>query len=152
MRPQIAVVVLLASLFGLAPVMAAQDAARSLTTERFIDTESGLSLEDALRQAVDREPGLRSARTDVNVAQGRRLQAALGPNPTVSAETRQDPVGTDNQTMAQVQVAAGSLPSFGTSNRGRSSDRGQRGRARRTDSTAEGGRAPPVWSRRCRYS
>ena len=103
MRPQIAAVVLFASLFGLAAVTAAQDAARSITAERFIDTENGLSLEDALRQAVDREPGLRSARTDVDAAQGRRLQATLRPNPSVSVETRQEPTGTDNQTMAQVQ-------------------------------------------------
>ena len=71
--------------------------------ERFVDIENGLSLEDAVRQAVDREPGLRSARTDVDAAQGRRLQATLRPNPGVSVETRQEPTGTDNQTMAQVQ-------------------------------------------------
>lgn len=104
MRAHIAAAaVILANLFGLTPATAAQEAVRSAMAERFVDTENGLSLEDALRQAVDRVPALRSARTDVDAAQGRKLQATLRPNPILSVESRQEPTGTDNQTMAQVQ-------------------------------------------------
>jgi cobalt-zinc-cadmium efflux system outer membrane protein len=72
-------------------------------SDRFIDTQSGLSLDNAIRQALEREPTLRSVRSEVEVAQGKRLQASLHPNPTVSIEQRQEPTSPDNQTMAEVQ-------------------------------------------------
>ena len=102
MRTHQAAVLLVASMFNMAPAATAQGTV-SRMSERFVDPQNGLSLDDAVRQALEREPTLRSARADVEVAQGKRLQATLRPNPTVSAEYSQQPTATDNQTTAQVQ-------------------------------------------------
>lgn len=103
MKSHIAQVVLLANCLGFASTGGAQDAATTRLSDRFIDIRNGLSLESAVRQALEREPTLRSVRSEVDVAQGRRLQAALRPSPTVSIEQRQEPTSPDNQTMAQIQ-------------------------------------------------
>ena len=79
-----------------------REASRPLA-ERYIDPEHGLSLADAIAQAIEREPTLRASRADIAAAQGIRVQAGLRPNPTVSFERRQEPAGTDNLTMAQVE-------------------------------------------------
>ncbi len=71
--------------------------------EQYIDTRNGLSLADAIARAIDREPTLRAARAEIDVARGMRIQAGLRPNPTLSFERREEPAGTDNQTMMQVQ-------------------------------------------------
>jgi outer membrane protein, heavy metal efflux system len=57
-----------------------------------------LSLQDAVRVALEREPGLRAERTEVDVALGNVVQAGLKPNPTVSLGWQQQPGGSDNQT------------------------------------------------------
>jgi cobalt-zinc-cadmium efflux system outer membrane protein len=78
------------------------DAPRPIV-ERYIDQQSGVSLNEAIARAIEHEPSFRAARTAIDGAQGMRLQAGLRPNPTVSFERRQAPGGTDNQTMAQVE-------------------------------------------------
>lgn len=103
MRTHIAQAVLLANCLGFASTVGAQDITTARLSDRFIDTRNGLSLDDAIRQALEREPSLRSVRSEVDVAQGKRLQATLRPNPTVSVEHRQEPTSPDNQTMAQIQ-------------------------------------------------
>jgi outer membrane protein, heavy metal efflux system len=70
---------------------------------RFLDPINGLTLEQAIAQALDQEPGLRAARADVDVARGARLQAGLRPNPTVSFAQQTEPGGTDAQTRVDVQ-------------------------------------------------
>jgi cobalt-zinc-cadmium efflux system outer membrane protein len=57
-----------------------------------------LSMEAAVARALEREPALRSARTEVDAARARRVNAGLRPNPTASFERREEPGGTDNQT------------------------------------------------------
>ena len=103
MRTHIAHVVLLANCLSFASTVGAQDTTTTRLADRFIDTRNGLSLADAIRQALEREPSLRSIRSQVDVAQGKRLQATLRPNPTVSFEHRQEPTSPDSQTMAQIQ-------------------------------------------------
>lgn len=73
-------------------------------SERYVDSQNGLSLADAVALALKQEPGLRAARTSIEAARGRRQQAALRANPTAMFERRTEPGGTDNQTMASVQV------------------------------------------------
>src|SRR5215470_11070832 len=102
MRTYITQAVLLTTGLGFASLVGAQEATSRLS-DRFIDTQNGLSLDDAIRQAIEREPALRSVRSDVDVAQGKRQQATLRPNPIVSVEQRQEPTSADSQTMAQVQ-------------------------------------------------
>src|SRR5262249_8050238 len=104
MRNQIATrAVMLASCLSGPSIVASTGTTTTRVADRFIDIRNGLSLDNAVRQALEREPGLRSVRSDVDVARGKRLQATLRPNPTVSVEQRQEPTSPDNQTMAQVQ-------------------------------------------------
>src|SRR5215212_3717818 len=88
---------------GYAQESARSSGARSPLLDRYIDQERGVSLADAIAQAIQREPNLRAARADIGIAQGMRLQAGARPNPTVSFEHRQEPAGMDNQTMAQLE-------------------------------------------------
>jgi cobalt-zinc-cadmium efflux system outer membrane protein len=70
---------------------------------RFVDRINGLTLAQAIRQAIDREPGLRAARAEVDVARGISAQAALKPNPTVTFAQLTEPGGTDAQTRVELQ-------------------------------------------------
>lgn len=103
MRIHIAQVMLLANCLGFASVVGAQDTTTIRLSDRFVDTRNGLSLDSAIRQALEREPTLKSVRSEVDVAQGKKLQATLRPNPSLSIEQRQEPTSPDNQTMAQIQ-------------------------------------------------
>jgi cobalt-zinc-cadmium efflux system outer membrane protein len=80
----------------------AADAVASLAA-RHLDPAQGLSLDQAIARALEQEPSLRSVRSTVDEAQGRRLQATLRPNPSVSVERREEPAGTDNATMVAVE-------------------------------------------------
>ena len=103
MRAHITQVVLLANCLGFASMVGAQNTTTTRLSDRFTDTQNGLSLDSAVRQALEREPTLRSVRSEVDVAQGKRLQATLRPNPSLSVEQRQEPTSPDSQTMAQIQ-------------------------------------------------
>jgi cobalt-zinc-cadmium efflux system outer membrane protein len=61
-----------------------------------------LSLQDAVRWAIEHEPGLRAERTEIDVAQGNLSQARLKPNPALSLGWQQQPGGSDNQTTLTV--------------------------------------------------
>ncbi len=71
--------------------------------KQYVDPVNGLSLEQAIARALEQEPSLRAARTEIDMARGMRLQASLRPNPTVSFERREEPAGTDNQTTVAVE-------------------------------------------------
>ena len=70
---------------------------------RFVDAANGLSLEQAIARAIEQEPSLRAARSQVEVAEGTKLQASLRRNPSVSYERREEPGGTDNLTTVGVE-------------------------------------------------
>ena len=78
-------------------------ARRPASASTYIDPAAGLTVEDAIARALEREPSLRAARTRVDVAQGARMQAELRPNPAVSFSQQQEPGGTDNQTRVELQ-------------------------------------------------
>lgn len=63
-----------------------------------------LSLADAVTMALEHEPSLRAVRTESDVARAMRRQAGLRPNPSVMFDRRQEPGGTDNQTMVQLSL------------------------------------------------
>ena len=69
----------------------------------YVDARDGLGLDDAIRRALEREPGIRGARTEVDIARGLRQQAGLRPNPTLSFEHRAEPGGTDRLTTVGVE-------------------------------------------------
>jgi cobalt-zinc-cadmium efflux system outer membrane protein len=69
----------------------------------YIDPAAGLTLDEAIAQALEREPSLRAARSQIDVAQGARAQAELRPNPSMSFSQQNEPGGTDNQTRVELQ-------------------------------------------------
>jgi cobalt-zinc-cadmium efflux system outer membrane protein len=69
----------------------------------YVDERAGVGLDDAIARALEREPSLRAARADIDVARGLRQQAGLRPNPTLTFERRDEPAGTDNQTSVEIE-------------------------------------------------
>ena len=69
----------------------------------YIDPVNGLSLDDAIARALEREPGLRASRAQVDVSRGLQAQAGLRPNPSLSFVQQEEPSGTDNQTRVELQ-------------------------------------------------
>src|SRR5262245_10962068 len=69
----------------------------------YIDSVAGLTLDEAITRALEREPTLRASRSQVNVTRGLREQAGLRPNPSFSFSQQQEPAGTDNQTRVELQ-------------------------------------------------
>lgn len=76
---------------------------REALASQYINTDTGVSLDEAITRALEQEPTLRATRTDVDVARGVHLQAGLRPNPTVSFMQQQEPGGTDNQSRVEIQ-------------------------------------------------
>jgi cobalt-zinc-cadmium efflux system outer membrane protein len=70
---------------------------------KYLDTVSGLRLQEAIDRAFAHEPGIRAARMESEAARGVRLQAGLRPNPTVTFMQQEEPSGTDNQSRVDVQ-------------------------------------------------
>jgi cobalt-zinc-cadmium efflux system outer membrane protein len=78
-------------------------APRKSAVEQYLDRQKGMSLSEAIAGALEREPELRAARTEIDAARGMRLQAGLRPNPMLSFEQRDQWDGADNQTMAGIE-------------------------------------------------
>jgi len=95
---RIALSVLIATLLTGVSTSAQSPGGQASLAGRFVDPANGLSLEQAIARAIEQEPSLREARSQVEMAQGTKLQASLRPNPTVSFERREEPGGTDNLT------------------------------------------------------
>jgi cobalt-zinc-cadmium efflux system outer membrane protein len=68
-----------------------------------IDQDAGMTLEEAVAQALSREPSLRAAQTEIDALRGERIQADLRPNPSVSFSQQDEPGGSDNQSRIEVQ-------------------------------------------------
>ncbi len=73
------------------------------TATTYVDAVNGLTLDDAVARALEREPALRASRAQVEVARGLQAQAGLHPNPSLSFSQQQEPAGTDNQTRVEMQ-------------------------------------------------
>ena len=104
MITRIALSVLIATLLTGVSTSAQSSGGRAALAGRFVDPANGLSLEQAIARAIEQEPSLRAARSQVEVAQGTKLQASLRPNPSFSFERRDEPGGTDNLTTVGVEV------------------------------------------------
>ena len=101
-RRWMSVVFILTMLGGVAPSAQVTSVPESLSA-RYRDPVRGLSLQGAMTRAIEQEPSLRAARSEIEVARARRQQAGLRPNPAASFERREEPAGTDNQTMVGVE-------------------------------------------------
>jgi cobalt-zinc-cadmium efflux system outer membrane protein len=73
------------------------------TATGYIDPVNGLTLEEAVNRALEREPGLQASRAQVDVARGLQTQAGLHPNPSLLFSQQEEPAGTDNQTRVEIQ-------------------------------------------------
>lgn len=103
MTTRIALSVLIAALMTADPGSAQTPRDAAPLAGRYLDPAAGLTLDQAIERAIEQEPSLRAARSEIDVAGGTRLQASLRPNPTVSMERREEPGGTDNQTMVGIE-------------------------------------------------
>jgi outer membrane protein, heavy metal efflux system len=103
MTMRIALSVIIATLVTGVSTSAQSPAGQLSLAGRFVDPANGLSLEQAVARAIEQEPSLRAARSQVEVAQGTKLQASLRPNPSLSFERREEPGGTDNVTTVGVE-------------------------------------------------
>jgi cobalt-zinc-cadmium efflux system outer membrane protein len=80
-----------------------QGGAQPAIASPYLDVSGGIGLDEAIRRALEGEPALRASRTEIDIARGRRQQAGLRPNPTLSLERRDEPAGTDSLTSAGVE-------------------------------------------------
>ena len=103
MTTRIASSVLIATLLIGVSSSAQSPDGQALLAGRFVDALNGLSLAQAIARAIEQEPSLRAARSQVEVTQGMRIQASLRPNPSVSFERREEPGGTDNLTTVGIE-------------------------------------------------
>jgi outer membrane protein, heavy metal efflux system len=101
--PRMTLSVLIATLLTGAPSSAQSPGGQVPLAGQFVNPANGMSLEQAIALAIEQEPSLRAARSQVEVAQGTKLQASLRPNPSVSLERREEPGGTDNLTTVGVE-------------------------------------------------
>lgn len=77
-------------------------ASSAQTSSVYLDS-TGLTLEQAITQAIQGEPDLRAERSKVDAARGMRVQAGLRPNPAITVAQQFEPAGTDRQTRIDVQ-------------------------------------------------
>jgi cobalt-zinc-cadmium efflux system outer membrane protein len=85
------------------PAQSRVAAPREALASQYVNTETGITLADAIARALAQEPTLRAARTEVDVVRGERIQAGLRPNPTVSFMQQTEPGGTDSQSKVEMQ-------------------------------------------------
>jgi cobalt-zinc-cadmium efflux system outer membrane protein len=103
MTTRIAFSVLIATLLTCVSGSAQSPGGQAPLAGRFVDPANGLSLEQAIARAIEQEPSLRAAHSQVEMAQGTKIQASLRPNPSLSFERREEPGGTDNLTTVGVE-------------------------------------------------
>jgi len=114
MTTRITLSVLIATLLTAVSISAQSPGGQAPLASRFVDPASGLSLEQAIARALEQEPSLRAARSQVEVARGTKVQASVRPNPSISFERRQEPGGTDHLTTVGIEWP---LDLFGRSER-----------------------------------
>ena len=103
MTARIVLSVLIATLLTAVSTSAQSPGGQAPLAGRVVDPVNGLSLEQAIARAIEQEPSLRAARSQVEMAQGAKSQVALRPNPSASFEWRDEPGGTDHLATIGVQ-------------------------------------------------
>ena len=98
-----AAVVVAACLATPALAQAGQIAVEDQMAVRFVDPVTGISIDQAVALALQREPALLAARTSIEAARGARQQAVLRPNPMVSVMRQEQAGGSDNLTSTEVE-------------------------------------------------
>jgi cobalt-zinc-cadmium efflux system outer membrane protein len=80
-----------------------QTPAADLIARDYIDPADGVTADDAVRLALEREPALRASRGEVDVARSSRIQAGARPNPDLLLGYQDEPSGTDSQIRLEVE-------------------------------------------------
>lgn len=105
MTPYRRIITLLWSGLAVAASAYGQNAAERVALGRsYVDESTGLGLDAAIARAHEREPSLQAVRAEVEAARGRREQAGLRPNPSVSVGHRTEPAGTDALTSVELSL------------------------------------------------
>ncbi len=95
--------VVIVAMLSFASAATAQEPAASAVPSRHVDPVNGMTLEQAIARALEQEPSLLAARSQIDIARGMRMQSSLRPNPAVSFEHRAEPQGLDTQTMVSLE-------------------------------------------------
>jgi cobalt-zinc-cadmium efflux system outer membrane protein len=104
MRTRVATIVIIMKVLAPTVVGQAQTPPTApASAASYVDPIGGLTLSDAIGRALEREPGLRASRAQIDMRRGLREQAALRPNPSLSAFQQQEPGGADDQTRVELQ-------------------------------------------------
>ena len=103
MTTRITLITIVSALFAGVSTSAQSPGGQTPLAGRFMDPANGLSLEQAIARAIAQEPSLRAAHSQVEMAQGTKIQASLRPNPSLSFERREEPGGTDILTTVGVE-------------------------------------------------
>ncbi|HEX6323601.1 MAG TPA: TolC family protein [Vicinamibacterales bacterium] len=69
----------------------------------YLDPAAGVTVEQAVRLAIEREPSLGAARAGIDEARGMRLQAGLRPNPAASFMQQKEQGGPGAETRVELQ-------------------------------------------------
>jgi cobalt-zinc-cadmium efflux system outer membrane protein len=94
----------IAALLATSALAASTSAAQTAASvASFVEPTNGVSLEQAIDRALAEEPSIRAVRTTVDVARGMQLQAEARRNPSASVELREEPSGSDSQTMVTME-------------------------------------------------
>ena len=80
-----------------------QAPAPDLIARDYIDPANGVTADEAVRLALEREPALRASRGEVDVARNSRIQAGARPNPGLLVGYQDEPSGTDSQIRLEVE-------------------------------------------------
>lgn len=89
---------------GLSGAASAQQTGTSGETQRYVNADRGLSIDQMVTMALDRAPTVLAARARVEAARGERVQSSLRPNPSLMSDWREQVGGADRQSMVGLNV------------------------------------------------
>ena len=92
-----------AALVLMSGALSAQEATGN-DTQRYVNADRGLSIEQLVAMALERSPVVLAARARIEAARGERIQSALRPNPSVMTDWREEVGGPDRQSMLGLSV------------------------------------------------
>lgn len=88
----------------LAGAISAQQTGTSGETERYVNADRGLSIDQIVAMALEHSPTVLAARARVEAARGERVQSSLRPNPSLMSDWREEVGGGGRQSMVGLNV------------------------------------------------
>jgi cobalt-zinc-cadmium efflux system outer membrane protein len=84
---------------ALSGALRAQQAAGARESQRYVNVDRGLSIDQVVAMALDRSPTVLAARAHVDAARGERVQSSVRPNPSLMFDWRREVGGPDRLSM-----------------------------------------------------